>query len=309
MKASATCSLSISPIARRGQVCEPFCDGLTAITHSYCLTVLTSRYSNCPVRMVRIFILDLTVATGYEMKLITEVFNKILAGRVKCFIPRLYTSLIRDYLPKTRKVIRYNGIESPVLVCPLDPVVPYYQPPWYLSHTPGYEDAEITALRDHCESGDDVVIVGGGFGVTAVVAAELVGGDGSVTVFEGSYEGFQRTNETIAHNGVEDQITVNHAIVGISVSMKSESRDAPTISASELPDGNVFEIDCEGAEVDVLTQMEVRPRIIIVETHGQFGVNREEVADIIISMGYEIIKAVDKDIEGLTVLIAENINR
>jgi hypothetical protein len=40
---------------------------------------------------------------------------------------------------------------------------------------------------------------------------------------------------------------------------------------SELPPCNVLELDCEGAEVEILREMNIQPRVILVETHDHFS--------------------------------------
>lgn len=222
---------------------------------------------------------------------------------VKALVPYLYASFVRSRLPKSRTVVRYNGIESPVPVCPLDRVVPFYDPPWYTSDVPNYEDAEIGAIRTHCRRGDEVVIVGGGFGVTAVVAGRLVGPEGRVVVYEASRRGLRRTAGTIAHNGVEDRVTLEHAVVGEAVDPKGSTDGAEVLAPRELPDADVYEIDCEGAELAVLEGMEATPDTVVVEAHAHLGAPRADVEDALVEHGYEIAETVDKDLEGLAVLV------
>jgi hypothetical protein len=58
--------------------------------------------------------------------------------------------------------------------------------PHPLEDIPGYEETLINALRSQVRAGDRVIIVGGGEGITAVVAAKAVGEMGSVICFEGN---------------------------------------------------------------------------------------------------------------------------
>ncbi|MFB6215356.1 MAG: NAD(+)/NADH kinase, partial [Candidatus Aenigmatarchaeota archaeon] len=53
-------------------------------------------------------------------------------------------------------------------------------------------------------------------------------------------------------NGLEDQITIEHAIVGRSVSLFSDAGDASVLPGSAVPECDVLVLDCEGAELDIL---------------------------------------------------------
>jgi hypothetical protein len=44
-------------------------------------------------------------------------------------------------------------------------------------------------------------------------------------------------------------------------------------------------MDCEGAETTILADISIRPRCIIVETHG----NRDEVRKLLTERGYDIV--------------------
>jgi hypothetical protein len=55
-----------------------------------------------------------------------------------------------------------------------------------ITDEPGYEIALVTGLRETIRSGDRVVVVGAGLGVTAVIAAILTGPSGTVQCFEGA---------------------------------------------------------------------------------------------------------------------------
>ena len=58
------------------------------------------------------------------------------------------------------------------------------------------------------------------------------------------------------------------------------------MSAPQLPPCDVLELDCEGAEVDILQKMIIQPRGILVETHGLFGAPTVLVASLLQKRGY-----------------------
>lgn len=205
-------------------------------------------------------------------------------------VPIFYDQYVAPLLP--RRCADYNGVtvRSGRL---FDSLVP-----WRRLDRPHYESGLVAGIHDYAEAGDDVVIVGGGWGATAVIAARLVGESGHVTVYEGSKTWVERSKNTIRTNGVEDLVTVVHGIVGPSVNLRSESGDAREITPTDLPECQVLELDCEGAELQILKHMEIRPRTILVESHGMQGATSSAVSEQLENMSYSIRSKVVAD-EGL----------
>jgi hypothetical protein len=50
----------------------------------------------------------------------------------------------------------------------------------------------------------------------------------------------------------------------------------------------VLQLDCEGAEVEILRELIVQPRVILVETHGLFGSPTDLVASLLEKRGYVV---------------------
>jgi hypothetical protein len=153
---------------------------------------------------------------------------------------------------------------------------------------PEYEAALATGLRIHVKLGDRVVVVGGGIGVTATIAALEAGPDGSVECFEGAREGVSAIGQTAVANGVAGRLTVHHAVVARSISVYGEEPLGSVVNPADLPHCDVLELDCEGAEVDILQQMTIRPRVILVETHGVYGAPTELVSALLHQIGYHV---------------------
>jgi hypothetical protein len=55
---------------------------------------------------------------------------------------------------------------------------------------------------------------------------------------------------------------------------------------SQLPPCDVLQLDCEGAEVEILRELTIQPRLILVETHGLYGAPTDVVASLLENCGY-----------------------
>lgn len=197
----------------------------------------------------------------------------------------LYLNHVRPWLPFSDEVITYNGVK----VMPFrqfDDIIPFGLPP----NSGGHPDPEIyeaglcEALRNTVGPGDRVVVIGGGLGVTATVAARQASDDGEVIVYEGSWLHNQLITRTAELNGVADTLMPCHAIVAIEESLGASAGGAGFVAADELPRCDVLQMDCEGAETEILQEMDIRPRTLIVETHS----NIDKVAELIERLGYRI---------------------
>lgn len=194
-----------------------------------------------------------------------------------------YDTWIRPLLPK--RVVLYNDI--PVSAARVgDSIIP-----WQTTDITDYENALVRGLRQYVEDGDTVVVVGGGWGVSTVVAARRSGANGRVITFEGGTETVEKVKDTVQLNSVNDRVTVKHAIVARAISLRGDTDGAQLVSPIELPDCDVLVLDCEGAEMNILEEMEIRPDTIIVETHEIFGVSEADVRDVLSSLGYETIES------------------
>lgn len=151
---------------------------------------------------------------------------------------------------------------------------------------PQYEAALVAGLRRVIRPGDRVVVVGGGIGVTVVIAALQTGPLGTVLCFEGSSKYVKHIKRTAARNNVNN-VSVHHAIVGNPVSIFDQGdRHTSIIHPRDLPECDVLELDCEGSEIEILRKMTIKPRAILVEAHGNRGAPTSEVASLLHGLGY-----------------------
>lgn len=192
-----------------------------------------------------------------------------------------YRKVIRPKLPT--KTLDYNGVDVQNGRL-FDDIMPGVE-----GSRPNYESALVAGLRDVVQPSDTVVIVGGGWGVTAVVAARQLSKNGNVIVYEGSQEQVDHIKTTAELNGVAEKIEVKHAIVGDEIKLKGPAKGAEMVSPESLPECDVLELDCEGAEQIILERMSIRPWDILVETHGHRGAPPSEIRTKLEELSYEII--------------------
>lgn len=156
-----------------------------------------------------------------------------------------------------------------------------------------FEGALAAVHRSWTAPTDDIVIVGGGYGITTVVAARAAR---SVTVFEPSEERRAHLQTTLRLNAVEaGSVTVRTEGVGTIVSGEAAEKqfpdDVPTIRPEALPRCDVLELDCEGGERAILEGLppDRRPRVVAVELHPiKLDGATDAVLDALSSMGYAI---------------------
>ncbi len=152
-----------------------------------------------------------------------------------------------------------------------------------------YELNSISAIRKNVKIGDKVVIVGGGHGVTGIVAMES---GGKVIVIEASKDRVKEIRETWKYYKLDG--TIIHGFVGSLISVWGKPEGAKQIE--ELPECDVLELDCEGAEKEILSNLVIKPRVIIVESHGHLGSPSKNVKNQLQSLGYSITDEMNEDI-------------
>jgi hypothetical protein len=155
------------------------------------------------------------------------------------------------------------------------------------SNNKNYEKGIINGLEKLVEKNDKVTILGGGLGVTAVKAAKITGEPSKVTVYEGSKSQILKMKETFRRNNLP-AINIKHAVVGSEKNVWGSSKEAESISVKELEKCDVLEMDVEGSELEILKDLDIRPRAIIVESHGFMGSSTENVKDSLEELGYDI---------------------
>lgn len=196
------------------------------------------------------------------------------------YIVNAYNKNIVPLLPRTNT--SYNGIDVNAARY-FDAIIP-----WRQKNEPYYESGLVSGIEEYVREGDDVVIVGGGWGVTAVKAAQNVGSSGKVTVYEGADKQVKYVQETTKKHNVSDRVNIIHGIVGPKICLNSEEKNAARVSPEQLPECDVLELDCEGAEIEILENLTIRPRVILVESHGIHDASSSKVEGLLNELSYSV---------------------
>lgn len=219
-----------------------------------------------------------------RIKKASEIYRKqgtltLIRRSAAYFTPNIFVEIYRrkiwKRLPSMAQYGTYNGVmvtgSNPPWVSSsnleikhrmFDGIVPWNTP----SYIPEYKQVNVDLIKENYESGDEIIIVGGGNGVTAVHAAKIVGTEGKVTIFEADQDRIRGLEMTLKQNGVDDICEINHTIVGKAQNVDSIG-EANILPPSALPQCDILEMDCEGAEFDIIRKMESLPEKIIVELH------------------------------------------
>lgn len=231
-------------------------------------------------------------------------------GGISLLLKRGVNFSYRKISPILPQIYReYNGVMVPSHKF-LGGFVPFVD----TQHKPNYEEGIVNSLEENVQEGDRVTILGGGNGVSAVKASQLSGESGNVKVYEASKEQISCTRKTFKKNNIEN-VELNHGLVGSKVNAWGSTEGARKISPHELEACDVLEMDIEGSELEVLENLEIKPRILIVETHGSLGSPTEVVKEKIENLNYEIVEidlaediefAMENDIKVITAKLEEN---
>ena len=192
----------------------------------------------------------------------------------------LYDRVLRPHLPRDElEVISGVPVRNAALLDTTD--------------TREFEAIQANALRRHVHPGDEVVVIGGGFGVTSTIAAQRAAPDGRVDVYEPARNRASQTRKILSLAGVEEWVTVHEAAVGtlgIGTDPDADTTGSETVCPADLPECDVLDIDCEGAELDILRGLDQRPRLVLVEVHADAGVSESKIRDWFDRNGYRIVR-------------------
>ncbi len=197
-----------------------------------------------------------------------------------------YRNAVWPLMPRRRRLL-YGGVAVDRWLKWFDERLPTTYTPHFGHDLPEYEDALLAGIRAEVRPGDRVVVAGGGLGVTVIHAARAVGPGGTVVCLEAARERVLDVLAVAEREGVAGRVSVRHAVVGDARSVWGEA-SAEVVAAEALPPCDVLELDCEGAELDLIRRMTIRPRVVLVETHGVFGAPTADVEAALREAGYTV---------------------
>lgn len=207
-------------------------------------------------------------------------YNKLFLKTGTTSLQRSITNKAMRLLQQARAICRHHDFKD--IVCGT------YR---YLSKHCIPEKGIMVAHERLTSPGDQIVIVGGGDGVTAITAGSITRTEGSVTIYEAGDRACREIAERIQSDRLSSICTVHHALVGPHIDVYGgDTTSASRIHPRDLPSCDVLELDCEGAEVAILRDLRMRPRVIIVEIHPiHFTEDAFWVLDRLDDLGYEIV--------------------
>lgn len=198
-------------------------------------------------------------------------------------IQRLYDHLLRPYLPRRLGYFEGYVVRFPKLFDRTDV-------------KENMQRAEITTHRNYTRDGDKVVIVGVGSGVSTIVAAEEAGPSGQVIGYEAAEDLAVAARESMELNDVEDSVDIiGKPVTDIQNNIWGRQVSTDVVKPTELPQMDVLELDCEGAELDILKSLNHRPRVLSIEVHPKFGVTVDDITSWLTENGYEVINTKGED--------------
>ena len=208
-----------------------------------------------------------------------KVANRLLFSKL--------LNLTRVITPVERYAL-WNGVKVPPKVAPKYGLIDRYFEMISTDYSES-EGGEVKSHKEFTKPGDTVVIIGGGRGVTTVHAVWESNPDGHVKVFEASKYCSDIVKEVVDINNVKNSCEINNALVGSNIKVYGSEKYNRSIHPSELPKCDVLEMDCEGAELDIIRNIDIYPRVIIMEVHPNRYQESTQAVDELDSMGYDIV--------------------
>lgn len=160
---------------------------------------------------------------------------------------------------------------------------------YVFKNNPVYEEKLLLGINNFLDKNESVTIVGGGFGVTATKISDIT--NRPLNIYEPSIEQIEIIEKTFKLNGVDTaKITIHNCAVSNNRYSYDGNKNTPAIQPSHIIPCDFLELDCEGAELEILRNLAFRPKKILVETHGFRGSPTSEVIKCLNEMGYSILE-------------------
>lgn len=124
--------------------------------------------------------------------------------------------------------------------------------------------------------------------------------NGQVIAFEAFKHYSDIIKNVIELNDVEPSCEIRNVLVGSDVKIYAEGEHNKSIHPQELPECDVLEMDCEGAELGIIRNLNIRPQVIIMEVHPQRYEHAPEAINELADIGYNIVSYRSNEGEKLT---------
>lgn len=203
------------------------------------------------------------------MNLIQRIKNTMreegIKGLFRKSVPFLYQQ-IWPFLPKGTN-IEYNNVKLPQKHRITDEYLPKHVTQYVPKDIPDYEEQYLSALSTIIDSGDNVVLIGGGEGVSSIVAAKSVGPSGSVHTYEAAAEAADKAQTLVDFHELNNLVKITHSIVEVEGALRGNSKGADVVPIGEIPEADVLGIDADGAEFEMIKNIPQWATTLAVEHH------------------------------------------
>lgn len=225
---------------------------------------------------------------------VKEIFSKRI-------VHPIYNQFIRPYLP--RKYASLNNVETKA-VRMFDRT----------REIPDYDEPICSMIRSHISKEMSVVILGEKWGVKTVHVARQIGEKGSISIFDGDSEHLELTKDAAEKNGIECSIDYNHTIVGTPMrtsvhkwaGVRGGKTSANSVPVEALPECDALIINATGAELGLISELELVPEILIAKMYDPIVPGFEAAGKCLLdSRGYSIIDRKEQD-TGVAVITARH---
>lgn len=204
-------------------------------------------------------------------------------------LQQVYNMFVRGFLPT--KVVVWNGVavRRGRLLDTTD------------AH-PDVKAAQTDAIETYVGPEDHVVMLGGGWGVTAVHAAIQCS---TLTIVEAAEQRCAEVEDTLALNdtGAYGDIDIRHRTVGHPIDVWGAENES--LAVSELPECDFLECDVEGSELSIIPALEIEPDVISLECHPDASATESWGRNALRKIGYEVVDRSEQERGNAIVLIAE----
>ena len=151
-----------------------------------------------------------------------------------------------------------------------------------------YEEGLKAAINKINIQIESATIIGGGYGAIAVYLHKKITQKCKITIYEASVHQASIIRRTMEINSVFNAKVINMP-VGATVSVYNSDQPLNVLPANDLLNTDLLIMDCEGAEKIILDTIIIKPKVIIVETHGFLGSGTNIIREKLLAHNYDVL--------------------